>query len=275
VKYFLVFIAVIFASCNVEQKPAVVADARQKYCPDKDKHDLLQIIEGGWVNEEYIKMFQRVRSPMAVAAKEIKLQQIAIDISNISGDTLLNALGRLNCNEGERFDVIFYADKEGKTKMRLVENRAELSNALELEYEINERDTILLVKKPGDSAPLRFKRQFRKLFSAEDVPVTAMEFYVNKELLAGEWEFDGKKVSFTEKGKVGNFKSFRHYSIITRDPEASSLPDEISFYNDTSGITYAFTVRNNTIQLYDLKQSQDGTEFSRGQLVAELRRKGN
>jgi hypothetical protein len=257
----------------VEQKPSVIAEARQKFCPDNDKQQLLQIIEGGWVNEEYIKMFRRLRSPMAVAAKEISLQQIAFDISNLSGDTLLNAIGRLNCNEGERFDVIFYPDKEGKTKMKLVENRAELFKSLMLDYEINDRDTILLVKRSGDSAPLRFKRQFRQLFSAEDIPVTAMEFYVNKELLSGDWEMDGRKISFTEEGNVGNFKSFRHYSIITRDPQAASLPDEISFYNDTAGITYAFTVRNNTIQLYGLRQSEDGTEFSRGELVGELRRR--
>ncbi|MDQ3108605.1 MAG: hypothetical protein M3R17_01805 [Bacteroidota bacterium] len=272
-KHFLICLSILFfASCNVEQKPSAIPESQEIFCSGADKNKLLQIIEGGWVNEEYIKMFLRLRSPMAVAAKEIALQQLAFDISNLSGDTLINAIGKLNCNEGERFDVIFYTGKNGKTKMKLVEDRDDLSNALELDYEIAEGDTILVVKK-GSAPSARFKRQFRIIFSANDIPVSAMEYYVNKHLFAGEWEMNGAAISFTEKGSARNFKSFRHYSVTTRDPEAASLPDEISFYNDTSGITYAFTVRNNTIQLYELKQSEDGTAFSRGPLFGELKRR--
>jgi hypothetical protein len=119
----------------------------------------------------------------------------------------------------------------------------------------------------------RFKRQFRKIFSADQVPVTAIEYFVNRNLFSGQWEMSGNEISFTEKGTVNNFKSYRHYSVSTKDPEAASRPDEISFYNDTAGVTYAFTVKNNRIQLYELDQSSDGATFSRGKMIAELKRK--
>lgn len=265
----------VLVSCNIEQQPSTVVEPDHgKYCPDADKQKLLQIIEGGWVNEKYIELFNRYRSPMMVAASDLFLQQVAFDISNLSGDTLLNALGRLNCDEGERFDVIFYKGKNSKTGMKLVENRNEPEKAFDLDYEITGKDTILIVHGIKNNVPqtARFKRQFREIFSTDEIPVTAMEYYVNKALFSGEWEMEGKKILLTEKGKVKNFRSFLHYSVSTRDDEAASRPDEISFYNDTAGVTYAFTVRSNRIQLYELHHSEDGMSFSRGGMVAELKR---
>ncbi len=269
------FLFILLVGCGVEEKPAAIDSDKGKFCSASEKQTLLEIIEGGWVNEKYIELFNRFHSPMAVAANEIFLQQVAFDISNLSGDTMLNAIGRLNCNEGERFDVIFYKNKNGKTAMRLVENRSEMRKAFDLDYELKGNDTILIVSGQRNNIPYtaRFKRQFRPVFSADQVPVTAIEYYVNKNLFSGEWEMSGSTLSFTEKGEVKNFNAYRHYSISTSDEEPASRPDEISFYNDTAGITYAFTVKNYRIQLYELQHSEDGTEFSRGKMIGELKRK--
>ncbi len=271
----LFLFVLIVVGCGEEEKSAAIDSDKGEFCSAAEKQVLLKIIEGGWVNEKYIELFNRFHSPMAVAANEIFLQQVAFDISNISGDTVLNAIGRLNCNEGERFDVVFYKDQNGKTVMRLVENRSEMGKAFELNYELKGNDTILVVTGQWNAIPqtARFKRQFRKIFSADQVPVTAIEYYVNKNLFSGEWDMSGSTVSFSEKGEVKNFKAYRHYSVSTRDEEPTSRPDEISFYNDTSGVTYAFTVKSNRIQLYELFHSEDGTEFSRGKMIGEMKRK--
>ncbi len=272
--YLFLFILVV-VGCGVEEKPAAIDSDKGKFCSDVEKQALLKIIEGGWVNEKYIELFDRFQSPMTVASKELFLQQVAFDISNLSGDTLLNAIGRSNCNEGERFDVVFYKNQNGKTAMRLVETRSEMGKAFDLGYELKGKDTILVVtgERNNVAQTARFKRQFRQVFSADQLPVMAIEYYVNKNLFAGEWEMSGSTVSFSEKGEVKNFNAYRHYSVSTRDEEPASRPDEISFYNDTAGVTYAFTVKSNRIQLYELFHSEDGTEFSRGKMIGEMRRK--
>ncbi|CAN5830167.1 hypothetical protein BH11BAC7_BH11BAC7_06160 [soil metagenome] len=273
---YLCLAVILLAACNVEQESSTVAQPadRSKFCPDAEKQKLLKIIEGGWVNEKYIELFNRFRSPMTVAATDLFLQQVAFDISNVSGDTLLNALGRLNCNEGERFDVIFYKNKNGVTVMKLVENRNEPEKSFDLDYEIKGMDTVLIINgvKNNIVQTARFQRQFRRILSADEVPVTAMEYYVNKALFSGEWKMNGTEILFNENGHVKNFRSYHHYSVSTRDDEAASRPDEISFYSDTSGVTYAFTVKSNRIQLYELFHAEDGMSFSRGRMIGELKR---
>jgi hypothetical protein len=251
-----------------------VTDANEGFQPDSAKQRLLNIIEGGWVNEEYIKAFAQLHSPMAVAAKGLFLQQIAFDISNLSGDTLLNVIGRLKYNEEERFDVIFYPRPNGKTGMKLAQNRNVALDEFELNYAIEGKDTVLLVYTYGTKVTrtARFRRQFRKFLSADEIYITAMEFFVNRSLFAGDWEMAGNIISFTEKGGVKNFKSFKYYSVATIEQEPASRPDKISFYNDTSGVTYAFTMKNNKIQLYELEESEDKMQLSRGKMIGELKR---
>jgi hypothetical protein len=272
---FFFFLLLIF-SCNQPAKvqPMQVTDANEGFQPDSAKQRLLNIIEGGWVNEEYIKAFEQLHSPMAVAAKGLFLQQIAFDISNLSGDTLLNVIGRLKYNEAERFDVIFYSRSNGKTGMKLAQNRNVVLNEFELNYAIEGKDTILLVYTYGAKMThtARFRRQFRKFLSTDEIYITALEFFVNRSLFAGDWEMAGNKISFTEKGGVRNFRSFKHYAVATIEQEPASRPDKISFYNDTSGVTYAFTIKNNKIQLYELEESENGMQISRGKMIGELKK---
>lgn len=271
--FFILFLLLI-CSCHEPGETAAKVPEENKFQPDSAKQRLLNIIEGGWVNENYIEAFERLRSPMAVAAKSFLLPQITFDISNLSGDTLFNAAARLRYHERDRFDVIFYKRADGKTGMKLAESRDAMRDNYELDYTVEGTDTILLVKMKGVKLvrTARFKRQFRKFSTADEVALTAMEVYVNKALFAGEWDLEGRKISFTEKGEVRNFKPYHRFSVSTFDEEAASSPDQISFYSDTSGVTYIFTVNGKKIQLYESHQSADGKEFSRGKMIGEMKR---
>jgi hypothetical protein len=273
---FPVFILFLFliSSCDRPGETASKVPGENSFQPDSAKQRLLQVIEGGWVNENYIEAFEHLHSPMAVAAEALFLQQMTFDISNLSGDTLLNAVGRLKYNEQDRFDVIFFRRPDGKTGMKLTENRNVIRENYEMDYTIEGADTVLLVNIRGRKVmrTARFRRQFRKFSTADEIAVTAMEFYVNKTLFAGEWHAEGRKISFTEKGETKNFKSYHHFSVSTLDEEAASSPDRISFYGDTSAATYIFTVNKNKINLYELHESVDGKEISRGKMIAEMKR---
>jgi hypothetical protein len=274
---FPVYILFLFLICSCHEPgemTAKIPGEKNTFQPDSAKQRLLKIIEGGWVNENYIAAFERLHSPMAVAAQSLFLQQMTFDISSLSGDTLLNAHGRLKYNEQDRFDVIFFKRTDGKTGMKLTESRDTIRENYELDYTVEGADTILLVKMRGVklTRTARFKRQFRKFSVSDEVAVTAMELYVNKTLFAGEWNLDGEKISFTEKGGTKNYKSYHRFSVSTLDDEAASSPDKISFYGDTSGVTYVFTVKDEKIQLYELHESAGGKEFFRGKMIGELRR---
>lgn len=275
VKFFpCILFFLLIGACHEPVETATKAPQENKFQPDSAKQRLLKIIEGGWVNENYIEAFERLRSPMAVAAKSFLLSQMTFDISNLSGDTLLNAAARLRYNEHDRFDVIFFKRADGKTGMKLVENRDALRDNYELEYRVEGEDTILLLKMHGVKVTrtARFKRQFRKFSTLDEIPLTPVEVYVNKTLFAGEWSGRGGKITFTEKGEVGNFNPYHRFAVSTLDEEAASSPDKISFYSDTSGVTYIFTVNGKKIQLYESQQSADGKEFSRGRMISELKR---
>jgi uncharacterized protein YkuJ len=268
--FFLAFSFLFFSCQPVTEKNSAAIQP----ISDVVKQNLLKIIEGGWVNEEYIKALKASHSPMSAAASGIYIQQMAFDISNVSGDTLLNVIGRLNSNESEKFDVIFYKKPGGKEGMKLVENREDLSSSFGLNYLIEKNDTILTVDfhEGNNSHTMRYRRQFRKFLPADEIQVTAMEFFVNKTLFTGKWLMNGKEILFSEKGEVKNFGNYQHFSVSTVEQEPASRPDEISFYNDSTGITYAFTVRNNTIDLFEISGQEDGMHFSRGKMIGEMKR---
>ncbi|CAN5384590.1 hypothetical protein BH09BAC5_BH09BAC5_29890 [soil metagenome] len=271
-----IVISILILACNepAEKQILKTAGMSDNFCSADDKKRLLSIVEGGWVNVEYIEAFNRLHSPMAVSTEGLPIQQIAFDISNLSGDTLLNGLGRMNYNEAERFDIVFYKGKDGITKMKLKQTNADSLTDFHLNYLVKEKDTLLEIKVTEGKKQFEyyFKRQFRKFPGSDEIPATAKEYFVNNAMVSGDWNAGGKKISFSENGIVENFKSFQKYSITISDPQWASRPDEISFYNDSTGVTYAFVSNGNELQFYELHESEDGMKFSRGKLIAQLKR---
>ncbi len=262
------------ASCSGDGKPGSALSGDSRFLPDTAKQRLLKIIEGGWVNEAYIDAFRRYNSPMAAASHGLPQQQMAFDISRLEGDTLINVHGRLNYNESQRFDVVFYRKENGNVGMKIDENHNYIAVPLLLDYTIEDKDTILLLTIPDEKAAgtYRFRRTFRRFPESDDVPLTAMELFANTKLFAGDWKMGNETISFEPTGRV-NFRGYKRYSISTVEEQPSSRPDEISFYNDTSGVTFAFTSNHGKVQLYEVEESRDGMTITRGKMVGELERK--
>lgn len=269
--FFLLFLF----SCGEERLPPA-ADSlpanNSQWLPDTSKTRLLKIIEGGWVNEEYMQSLRKYQSPMTAALSGLPVQQIAFDISQLEGDTLVNALGRIGYNEDQRFDVVFSRKSDGTIAMQINERKNYITEPILLHYAFEGKDTILLLTlaRSENSKTFRFRREFRKFPQVDRVFYTAMEHFVNRELVAGLWQNNGKKVLFDATGSVKNFGGYNRYSITTDERYPASRPDEISFYSDTSGVTFAFTLRKNHLDLYELHDSDDGLEFSRGKLLYSM-----
>lgn len=268
------FILFLF-SCGEDHLPpasdSLPANSSQ-WLPDTSKTRLLKIIEGGWVNEEYMQSLRKYQSPMTAALSGLPVQQIAFDISQLEGDTLVNALGRIGYNEDQRFDVVFSRKSDGTIAMQINERKNYITEPILLHYAFEGKDTILLLTlaRAENSKTIRFRREFRKFPQVDRVFYTAMEHFVNRELVAGQWKNNGKTVLFDATGSVKNFGGYNRYSITTDERYPASRPDEISFYSDTSGVTFAFTLRKNHLDLYELHDSDDGLEFSRGKLVYSM-----
>lgn len=270
-RYFtFLFFLLIFSCGNDSGNSSERKDTTEtvSHIPDAEKTQLLQIIRGGWLNEEYIFSLEKYHSPMDAAPSGLPVQQMAFDISDLKGDTLINFGGRYFYHEGECFEVIFYRKADGKTGMKINENRNYISKPLELDYEISETDTILLLTISGnENKTLRFRRVFAEFKEKDELFLPAIELYINRNYFAGEWKNGNQTMQLTEYGQVRNFKNYKRYSVSYTDAYPQSRPDEITFYNDTAGTTFAYSLKEGNLKLYELFESNDGTVMERGRLV--------
>jgi hypothetical protein len=255
----------------------------ENFLPDSSKQRLMKIIEGGWVNEDYMNALVKYRSPLYASKFGLPEREMAFDISDLDGDTLINALGRVNSHKERRFGVVFTRRNDGRIAMQIDEGDYQPGPVLNLNYAIEGKDTVLLLTATGEKTTTsRFHRQFRKFPEADEIQVNALEYYVNRQLFAGDWEIvfsadrkeTGRIVSFNGEGQVKNFSFYKRFSITTEEGNRGTRPDEISFYNDSTGVKYAFTLNDiDHLQLYELHEARDGVELSRGKQVYILQRK--
>lgn len=273
---FPVLLLLLICSCEAGREPTADRNDTAEiisHVSDSSKTRLLQIIRGGWINEEYISALKKYRSPMDAASFGLPEQQMAFDISDLHGDTLINFGGRYFYHEGECFELVFYKKAAGQTGMRINENRNYISKPLELGYEISGTDTVLLLTISGnENKTLRFQRVFSEFAEKDELYLPAIELYINRNYFAGEWKNGNQKMQLTEYGQVRNFNHYKRYSVNYSDAYPKSRPDEITFYNDTAAVTYAYSLKEGNLKLYELFESEDGMQMERGKLVYVLKK---
>jgi len=266
------FGAISVISCG--QTPG--ADTAKSSQSDKiSRQDLLKIIEGGWVNQDYRESLIKLHSPMFAAEAGRPVQEMFFDISNVSGDTVLNGTGRLNYMEGERFDVVFF-EKDGATKMKIDQGRNYAdSKVIYLDYSISaSADTMLLLINQANNDTDLFVREFRSAPMKAGIPVNALEHFVNLSMFEGEWTAtDGTKVVFDASGNVTGWGKWTWYSVEIDKYGAEVQPDIISLYNEKIGASYVYTLDNDRLSVYNYDAETDDSQWSRGNLVVELVRK--
>lgn len=277
-----IFGLILFISCHRDDKTV----ARQftgydGFLPDSSKQRLLKIIEGGWVNEEYINALEKYISPMTAAKYGLPEQEMVFDISQLEGDTLINARGRGGDSEGRRFGIIFIRRADSTIGMQIDEGFDNPGPPMQLNYAFEGSDTILLLTTLGEkTTTARFRRQFRRIPETDDISIGALEYFVNRTLFDSGWEIlnanshslNGGRLTLNAFGQVKNFNGYKRYSVATQEGDHGAEPDKISFYNDSTGVTYAFTTDDTRISFYELFESRDGVEMSRGKLVCTLRK---
>ncbi len=267
-------IPLLAVSCGGTDNVSTVSNEKNnsKFLADSSKQRLLKIIEGGWVNEEYLNILVQLNSPMKALAFGFPRQQMAFDISNLKGDTLVNPKVGIYSNDGDRFDLVFYKKQDGNVGMK-VKDDSHQAYGWFLDYSFEKNDTVLILTMSDGwkSWKNRFNRQFRKFPESDNVAYSPREYCVNKNLFAGDWKQNGQTISFSADGRIDNFENFKRYSVSTFEENAVSSPDKISFYNDSADVTYGFTIVQERLRLYEIKISD--TKYSRGKMIAEMSRK--
>lgn len=259
-------------SCNGDKTSTDTASAPLQGTASRE--DLLKIIEGGWVNNDYEDALRRVNSPMFAAEAGRPVQEMMFDVANIKGDTVPNATGRLNYLDGERFDVIFF-EEGGKTKMKIYQGRDYVeSKPTYVDYSISGGDTILLVVNTANNQTTIFHREFRTAPMKNGIPENALEHFVNRTLFEGEWSTeDGKTVTFNANGTVTGWDKWTWFSVEIDKYGTEVQPDVMSAYNDKMGATYVYTIDNGRLSIYEYDSQGGDGAWTRGKLVAEFTRK--
>lgn len=274
----LLFLFLIFLfSCGEEKRQVFSEEKNQHHhhelVSDSAKARLLQIVQGGWINETYLAALNEYRSPMDAARFGWPAQQIAFDRSGLRGDTLYNPAGLKHCSSGRRFDLVFYPKEDGRTGMYIEDGENERGQSAELNYEIRDADTILLLTVRGEHAQtLRFRREFHDFTEEDGVVLTAIELHINRNFFAGEWKNENQQTAFSEYGSVRNFSGYKRYAVSFTDDHPQSQPDKITFYNDTVGKTFVYTTKDGNLKFYELFESKDGRVMERGDLVCVFRK---
>ncbi|MBI3512142.1 MAG: hypothetical protein HY064_15900 [Bacteroidetes bacterium] len=266
-------IPLLFFAVACHENNSQLPDNNLQVVPDSAKQYLLKIIEGGWVNVEYEDTFYRYHSPMFAARYGLPVQQLAFDISRLDHDTLENAYHRYTYSASERFDLVF-KNENGKIKMIPRPDAAVKLPMEELKYQVKGGDTTLQLV--IGNKMYSYRRVFRQFPESENIHPTALDYFANSILADVIWKSGNKYIHFNIDGTISNFRSYNRYSIKVKDDHPQSQPDEITFYNDNTAVTYAFVLNTTPrllfdLELYDLKESKDGLEFTRGKLVTALR----
>jgi len=267
---FLSATTVSITSCDT---PVASDSTQQTVKKNVSREELLKIIEGGWVNTEYIDALQRVNSPMFAAEAGRPVQEMAFDHNRMKGDTVYNTSGRLNYLDGERFDVILF-EEGGGTHMKIYEGKTE-KTPLSLDFSITGEDTMLLLINSSNSDTTFFAKQFHSSPKKGDVAVNALEYCVNNILFAGEWKnaANGSTVKFNANGTVTGWEKWTWFSVEIDKYGIEVQPDIISAYNDKLGATYVYTLDNDRLLIYKYDDDLEDGKWTRGDLVAEFNRK--
>jgi hypothetical protein len=236
---------------------------------EQNRVKTLQMIEGGWLSEEYINALEKYQSPSLALAHGGNEPQCAFDISQINGDTVINFRGRLHNNESENYELIFL--KNGDLKLNI--NRPGNTNQYRIKYRVNAKDTSLQLIISGKiTDTITYQRQFRKFPLDKGEYYTAMGLCINRNLFAGDWLYGSDTVRFTENGLIENF-IYDHYSVKELSDYPLSSPDEIYMYKKDEGKNYSWVLKDHSLELYEFINPVPGSlNYTRGELVCRLKR---
>ena len=256
----------IFYSCksNTNQTAKDTSSARDSKQTQALIRQFKPIIQGVWIEKNYIEKVIKTRSPLA-AADEIKGNTILyINTDHLKGDSLIIPAG--DNHEGTQFTVKFHPGKSSGS--------IKISEGGELGYSIKKGDTILLLSFFDDQQKKMITTKFIKALNKQpdDDLGYGMNYMINKGLIAGNYTLTDSignisRVRFNNDGTVSGFLNFIKYNInIDLNEEPMDNLDEIYFSdlkNDRNGALnddYSFKFSADTLNLYSTKPNSDSTK---------------
>lgn len=237
--------------------------------PDSSKI-IKSIINGNWYQASYIDSIQETKSPFHSQNALAEYVEFDINANEASADSLI--VWAPGIHEGTSFTVYF---RQGITNTSLPTNIFDYDttgNFYELGYDISGSDTSLILYTYNKHKKILNKTKYLK---APKNSEGALQYMVNRTLFAGSYKAQDSSgnislLKFTNDGRVEDLLSYKKYYVLTdfvTEPEKSV--DEVCFDIQTSNQKcYGFIINADTIKLYDVKESQDSSQF--GELKFKL-----
>jgi hypothetical protein len=257
----------LLVSCQTNSSSSI--KAAQTSGLDSSK-TIKSIINGNWYQASYIDSIQKTKSPFHSQNALAEYVEFDINANEASGDSLV--VWAPGIHEGTSFTVYF---RPGLTSTSLPTNILDYDttgNFYELGYNISGSDTSLILSTYSKGKKLLNKTKYLK---APKNSEGTLQYMVNKTLFAGSYKAQDSSGSisllkFTNDGRIEGLPNYKKYYVLTdfvAEPEKSV--DEVCLDIQTSNQKcYGFIINADTIKLYDVKESEDSSQF--GELKFKL-----
>jgi hypothetical protein len=270
--YVLLIISLLI-SCrsNTKQIPAKdsTTNAQSVYQVQALIKQFKPIIQGVWVEKEYIDKIIKTRSPLASEGNVGYITTMYINTDHINGDSLIVPTG--DNHEGSQITIKFYP---GKTPSSI-----KISEGGELGYAIEKGDTIMFYIRTDDQTKKVIKTEFIKALNKQpdDDLGYGLNYAINKGLIAGNYILTDTlnstmKVTFTNDGKVYGFLNHSKYEInIDLNTTPMDNLDEISFdISSKSLASFSYKINGDTLNLYATHPNADSSQLILGKRTYKL-----
>lgn len=262
---YIILSTLLFTNC-VNKKNAAIQKSIQ--ANESIKQGFIPILNGVWVLTEYIQAIEQSKSPLKAADKLKDVVTMIID-ADMHADSL-KILASWNNHEGFDFMTNFELGQYPNSLKVNIVDYDNKSNFYELGYEINNKDTFLLIYHYNKTKQLLDKKGFTKVVNHQkDNDVSqGLQYMVNEKLFSGNYillnsENSSTKVDFKNDGSIIGFPDFKSYYVFTDflgGPEA--VLDEIAFnLHENNSKSFAFKISNDTTYLYSTKGDIEAGEL--------------
>jgi len=228
------------------------------------------ILNGVWYQASYIDSIQKTKSPFLSRNSLAEYVELYINPEETTGDSL--EIGAPGIHEGTSFTIYF---RPGMTHTSLPTNIVDYdtaSNFYELGYNISVGDTSLILSIYNKDKKIIYQTQYLKAPKNSEQP---LQYMVNRTLFAGRYKAEDSSgqvsiLRFTNDGQLYGLPNYKKYYVLTDFvAESDNSVDQVCFDIQTDNQRcYGFTIQADTINLYDLKESMDTTQF--GELKYKL-----
>lgn len=236
------------------------------------------IINGVWVMTDYLDALAATKSPKAASSKLEGIVSMEINTSEIQGDSLIVA-GSWNNHEGYVFNIYFRQGQDAQSLVTTHPYNDFGTDFHELSYAVENKDTLLLLKRYNKDKQLQHTRKFRKVTGPQtaDSEPYGLQYMANKVLLSGKYLAIDEKgtstnIELTDDGMAKGFGKHTTYYIYTDflGNELTNL-DEMSFDPFTkTQKPYVFEIKGDTVLLYQAMENDERTLLIRGPLKHTL-----